>query len=74
VAELIEAGGLEIPPGITFLGGENGSGKEPTRAGARLDRPSSWPAARRGLTQASVARKGGIPSPGLTRRRDDAFV
>ncbi len=27
VAELIAAGGLEIPPGITFLIGENGSGK-----------------------------------------------
>jgi predicted ATPase len=27
VAQLIEAGGLEIPPGITFLVGENGSGK-----------------------------------------------
>ena len=27
VAELIAAGGLEIPPGITFLVGENGSGK-----------------------------------------------
>jgi predicted ATPase len=27
VAQLIEAGGLELPPGITFLIGENGSGK-----------------------------------------------
>ena len=27
VAELIAAGGLEIPPGVTFLVGENGSGK-----------------------------------------------
>jgi predicted ATPase len=27
VAQLIAAGGLEIPPGITFLVGENGSGK-----------------------------------------------
>src|SRR5690348_4365649 len=27
VAQLIEAGGLEIPPGVTFLVGENGSGK-----------------------------------------------
>jgi predicted ATPase len=27
VAQLIEAGGLELPPGVTFLVGENGSGK-----------------------------------------------
>jgi predicted ATPase len=27
VAQLIEAGGLQIPPGVTFLVGENGSGK-----------------------------------------------
>ena len=27
VAQLIAGGGLEIPPGVTFLVGENGSGK-----------------------------------------------
>ena len=27
MAKLIAGGGLEIPPGVTFLVGENGSGK-----------------------------------------------